>query len=136
MYKFNFDQDGGILEVRARGVWTPETVMRYRSDLAVEAVAARAQAGRLKLLFNAVEFSVQPQDAADKIQLVERVAIEPGDRVAVLLASSLLKLQARRVFEGWSNLDLFVSENAARTWLQAGDAVAAGRGLETVRAGG
>ena len=136
MYKFNFDQDGGILEVRARGVWTPETVMRYRSDLAVEAVAARAQAGRLKLLFNAVEFSVQPQDAAEKIQLVERVAIEPGDSVAVLLASSLLKLQARRVFEGWSNLDLFVSENAARTWLQAGDAVAAGCGLEAVRAGG
>jgi hypothetical protein len=119
MYSFQFHDADGILEVRATGVWTTEMVESYRGDLAIAAEAARKRAGRLMMLFNATDYVVQPQDVATRAQHVERVVL-PGDRIAVLISSSLLKLQARRVLAGWDRIELFVSEDSARAWLLAG----------------
>ncbi|MCW3836894.1 hypothetical protein ACFQ1E_11530 [Sphingomonas canadensis] len=119
MYDFRFHITEGILEVRAAGLWTTETVTRYREDLAREAARARVQAGRLKLLFNATQASVQPQATADSLQRLDRVATGANDRVAVVVGASLPLLQARRLLAGWERTELFNSMDAARAWLNA-----------------
>jgi hypothetical protein len=133
MYSFRFNDADGILEVRASGMWNATTVESYRRDLGIEAAAARRRAGKLKLLFNAVGYAVQPQIVAQSAQQIDRVVL-PGDRVAVVIETSLLKLQARRVFAGWDRIELFVAEDAARSWLLSGDAAAASHASEPARA--
>jgi len=120
MYSFQFDAADGILGVRVSGIWTATTVEQYRRDLGIEAEAARKRAGKLRLLFNAIGYAVQTQDVARSAQQFDRVVL-PGDRVAVVIDTSLLKLQARRVFSGWDRIELFVAEDDARAWLVADD---------------
>jgi hypothetical protein len=122
MYSFHFDDADGILEVRATGIWTADAVESYRRDLLIAAERARKRAGKLKMLFNASSYAVQPKDVAQRAQHFERIVI-PGDLIAVLINSSLLTLQARRVFAGWDRIELFVSEDSARAWLLAGGEV-------------
>lgn len=122
MYQFEYCADAGILEVRVRGLWTAETVASYTAALRRQAAAARAHAGRLKLLVNATNAPVQPDEAAQRLNLLREILSEPGDRVAVLVASNLVKAQSRTIIEDWTNANIFVSDNAARTWLCAHDA--------------
>ena len=118
MYEFQYHPAENIMEIRISGLWTPEMVEHYRQD----ALAARHGHGRLKFLVDCRDSLIAPQDSAERMMTLSDSRV-PGDRTAVLVASSLAKLQARRVLQGWPETDIFMSENAARMWLDARDDV-------------
>jgi hypothetical protein len=72
----------------------------------------------LRLLIDNHQGAVFSPAAADAFGALRKTA-DPRDRTAVVVASSLHKLQAKR--NAGVHTELFISESAAMTWLMAWD---------------
>lgn len=119
MYSLDFEQETGILRVIVFGFFSDEVARQFAHDFPLAVRDARARSNRLLMLMDATQGELMtPAVAAQMKGLEERFVTEPSDRCAVMVGSSLHKLQIRRVFDT-ERTQVFVSENAARTWLLA-----------------
>jgi hypothetical protein len=109
----------GHIDVTIGGFFNLGTLSRYFREM--DAIVARWRAaGRpIRLLISATglqpstqEMQAFAQDAVGRIFL-------PGDRIAIIVESSLVKMQLRRVNEAADVVHFFVSKNAAMTWMRA-----------------
>lgn len=113
------ERESAIVVVRVSGVLTKADFDDYASALRRESGMARRRAGRLMILVDATYGGLLPAETAGAVDALQNeLASEPLDRIAILVTSSLQKLQVRRLDAGGKTLP-FLSENAARTWLSA-----------------
>jgi hypothetical protein len=121
MYSLEFEEETGILKVTVFGFFTDEVAAQFGHDFPRAVRSARARTSELRTLMDATVGTVMtPAVAARMKGLEEAFVTEPSDRAAVIVGSSLHKLQIRRIFDP-RRTQVFVSENAARIWLLAYD---------------
>ncbi len=119
MYRLNFDEMSGILEVTVVGFLSPEIGERFARDFEIAIVAARARDGGLKMLIDAALGTVLIPEVAHRMKRLEQEFVDqPSDRVAVIVGSSAQKHQVRDLFDA-SRTQAFLSPHAAQTWLLA-----------------
>ena len=113
-----YEPASGIIRVLAQGQWTAPQLELHFTALG-GLVAERRRSGKQVLVLADVRDSlVQEGDIVERLGRATSGLYEDGDRIAVVVASSLLKMQLKRVVNV-ANVEFFVSMNAARTWLVA-----------------
>lgn len=122
MFNFTFDPAGGILCVRVVGSWTLPEVERYAREARERFIAARQRAGFLRLLIDLSETDILSQTVIDPLAKAGMQYSHPDDRVALVVSSTLLKLQMRRMM-GDAPAAIFASADEAAAWLASNESV-------------
>jgi hypothetical protein len=117
MHKVTFEDVQRIVVCRLYGFLQDEDASAFSKDLSALIAKVRAGGGPLLFLIDNREGHVASPSAAAKLGEMLRETRTPGDRTAIVVPNSLGKLQAKRVTT--SDHEVFLSENAARTWLTA-----------------
>lgn len=108
-----------ILRINQVGVRTLGEVDRYLAVLGDVVRDTRLRFGRVRVLADLRNAPLRTQEAAERMRMGNLALYRPGDRVALIVESSLLKMQLRRTLVEYQNI--FLSPNAAETWLTAMD---------------
>lgn len=108
-----------ILRINQVGVRTLGEVDRYLAVLGDVVRDTRLRFGRVRVLADLRNAPLRTQEAAERMRMGNLALYRPGDRVALIVESSLLKMQLRRTLVEYQNI--FLSPNAAETWLTALD---------------
>lgn len=131
MFSFSFDDAVGILRVEVDGSWTMPEVARYGREAGPQFREARHRAGSLRLLVDLRRTQILNQEVIRPLGEAGMQFARADDRVALLVSSSLLKLQMKRMV-GDAPANIFMVEDAAVAWLAGtGPDEAAGEECET-----
>lgn len=118
MYKFVFEEDTGVLRLKVLGLWTAAEIERFGLEANEHFVAARRSVGYLRLLIDCSHGFICPQDLVEPLAHAGKQYARDDDRMALIVNSSLMKMQVRRMM-GDAPSNMFISNNAAVTWLTA-----------------
>lgn len=124
MFSFSFDAAAGILCVKVMGSWTLPEVERYAREAGLQFPRARQSAGQLRLLIDLSAADVLSQALMAPLAKAGMQYARADDRVALVVGSTLLKLQMKRMIGG-APAGIFLSEREARGWLLSSDTVGA-----------
>lgn len=116
MFNFVHDQTAGVLQVRVNGSWTISEVERYGREAGVQFNAARKAAGALRYLIDLSGAHVLSQELMDPLATAGMQYSQPDDRVALVVGSTLLKIQMRRML-GEAPVPIFLSAKEGMNWL-------------------
>jgi hypothetical protein len=120
MYGFDFDERTGVLRASATGFWSAEDADRFRDELRVRAVDAKQRSGRLRLLVDGTGSQVQKPEVTNRLATLAADLIQsPDDRIAVVVGSNLIKMQAERILQS-DGAQAFLSSAEAKAWLLEG----------------
>jgi hypothetical protein len=108
----------GIIRVTGRGLWSPDLIDAHFAELREQVERIRRHGDDLLVLVDLIAADVQPAATAERIKANTRNLYRVGDRVAVIVGSFLAKMQLRRTLAPDIH-EVFVSANAAMTWLMA-----------------
>jgi hypothetical protein len=112
-----FDGRSGIVYSRTSGFWSIDDADRYLRDLGAELDAARRRTGRALTLIDARETQVQAPEVLARMAGIEKLILKlPGDRVAHVAGSMLLKRQVERMLTS-DRGRAFTSIEQAEAWL-------------------
>jgi hypothetical protein len=114
----DIDQAAGLVRVTGRGFWSPLHADHHFSRLDGVLRGIRMAGLRVRVLVDLREAAVQPAETIERISRATQEVYQPGDRVAIVVGSSLAKMQMRRIVRA-ANHDFFVSPSAAEMWLHA-----------------
>lgn len=107
----------GIVACRITGPLTDADALQLGTELGEAIAEARRGSGGLRLFWDNREgipfASEKLRTLVDEIRLSQR----DGDRTAILVSSSLMKVRARQ--QTSEAHEIFISESAAMTWLNA-----------------
>ena len=120
MFNFAFDPSQGILTVAVNGSWSTAEVERYAREAGPAFERAREKAGFLRLFIDLRATHVLSQALMDPLAKAGMQYSRADDRVALVVASTLLKLQMRRML-GEAPVPIFLSADEAETWLLGTD---------------
>jgi hypothetical protein len=112
------DPVGGLVRVTGRGFWTRIYAEQHFSRLDMVLRGIRMAGLKVRVLVDLREAVVQPADTAERISRATGELYRPEDRIAIVVGSSLAKMQMRRTVRA-ANHDFFVSPSAAELWLNA-----------------
>lgn len=101
----------------ADALMTVDDVQRYNAEIAKQVNSAAKQFGKIRLLVDCRKLSIQPSEVVEAFDRPEQLLQTPEDRYALVLASNLAKIQARRVFGDDYRLGAFLSIDTAEIWL-------------------
>lgn len=121
-YSIVFDEARGILLSRVDRDFPDAGFEAYR-DALKQAVREARRLGPLLMLSDNRDNKIFGQVRAELLWEILCENGDPRDRIALLLANSLAKLKTRD--QAGSRAQTFASENAAYTWLSAGQSIAA-----------
>ncbi len=127
MFNFAYDPAAGILRVTVLGSWTMPEVERYAREAGPQFAKAREAAGLLRLLVDLSATDVLSQALMEPLAKAGMQYSLADDRVALVVGSVLLKLQMKRMV-GDAPAAIFLSDEAAVTWLASVDDVASATG--------
>ena len=119
--KFSVEWD----EVRGSGVlttcgfWNEADASDFYPLLTKVALMSRARHGKALLLFDASNAVVQDGSLIQAAVANRDSTLRETDRIALVLGSSLLKMQIKRSDAAVSTTEYFISRSAADTWLHA-----------------
>ena len=119
LYEIIRDDRLKILRINRVGVQQLADVDRYLAVLGDIVRDARLRFGRVRVLADLRNAPIRTQEAAERMRMGNLALYRTGDRVALIVESSLLKMQLRRTLVEYQNI--FLSPNAAETWLTALD---------------
>ena len=119
LYEIMRDDRLKILRINRVAVQHVEEVDRYLSVIGEIVRDARLRFGRVRVLADLRNSPIRTQEAAERLRMGNLALYRSGDRVALIVESSLLKMQLRRTLVEYQNI--FLSPNAAETWLTALD---------------
>ncbi|TZG24607.1 hypothetical protein FYJ91_18460 [Sphingomonas montanisoli] len=120
-YTIDEDHIPGIVCMMVEGFYDAETLARHFDDNAEFVSRWRARGKPIRVLIDANNLQPHtPVNQAFVMRSFERI-YRPGDRVAIMVASSLVKMQMRRTHSFGEIIQFFVSEQSATTWLMAYD---------------
>lgn len=119
LYEIVRDDRLKILRINRVAVQQLADVDRYLAVLGDIVRDARLRFGRVRVLADLRNSPIRTQEAAERMRMGNLALYRTGDRVALIVESSLLKMQLRRTLVEYQNI--FLSPNAAETWLTALD---------------
>lgn len=119
LYEIVRDDRLKILRINRVGVQQLADVDRYLAVLGDIVRDARLRFGRIRVLADLRNAPIRTQEAAERMRVGNLALYRAGDRVALIVESSLLKMQLRRTLVEYQNI--FLSPSAAETWLTALD---------------
>lgn len=108
----------GIVRIDRLTVLTEEQVDDYLRALSDVLESVRRKFGRVRLFADLRNSPVRAQAAAEKLRIGNQELYRPGDKVALLIASSLLKMQLQRNIVPEYQA-LFTTVEEAEAWLQS-----------------
>jgi len=115
---FRYDPVAKIIRITGIGAWTVDYVDVHFAELAVLIERVREQNGEVLALVDLSRAPAQSDEVAERINRATAQLYHARDRIALIVQSFLLKAQMKRA--AWhSNTAIFVSANAAETWLCA-----------------
>lgn len=119
--KFQFapEEKTGIVRASLEGFWTVDTVDSYWNILEDRIKRSQDAHGRLLMVMDCTRLQVQPNDVVARMEErgVKLISNE-RDRIAVIVDSSLLKMQGKRVLDS-SQIQNFGSQSEAEKWLSS-----------------
>ncbi|QIG80850.1 hypothetical protein [Stakelama tenebrarum] len=116
-FTVTFEPECGILVCRLHGFLDEVVAARLSQELAMKIATVRKAGLPLLYLVDNCRGRVASPAAAKALGEKLSGSKRPGDRTAIVVPDSLCKLQAKRV--ATTDNAVFLSENAARTWLLA-----------------
>lgn len=119
LYEIARDDRVKILRINRVAVQQLGEVDRYLVALGDVVRDVRLRFGRVRVLADLRNSPVRTQEAAERLRMGNLALYRTGDRVALIVESSLLKMQLRRTLVEYQNI--FLSPHAAETWLTALD---------------
>ena len=108
----------GVIHVVGSGCWTPDTSDSHARELQVLIDGCRARGLDIRVLCDLRAMAVDCSKLIAHSRKNAARIYRPEDRIAVVVKTSLAKMQLRR---GGSvgNVQMFLSIDAAETWLNA-----------------
>jgi len=113
----SFFDYGQYIAVQGTGCWSPEYLDAHFADLA-GLLGRRRRDRQVLVLVDLTRAGVQSDETAERIRYWTANLYRQSDRVAIVLASSMLKAQMRR-YVMVADRELFLSRTAALAWLLA-----------------
>lgn len=123
MFQFTFDASAGILQVKVEGSWTLSEVERYGREAGVQFAQARKRAGHLRLLIDISGADILSQALMDPLAKAGMQYSRADDRVALIVASTLMKMQMKRML-GEAPVPIFLSREEAVASVLSSDGAA------------
>lgn len=121
MWAIDEDDARALLTVKIDEDLNDHDLTRMKLALKQRMAKLRARHGKAHILFDFSSYVGSGSDVVDRFQHVDGEFVQsPADRVALLLRDSLGKAQTRALLHYPDQSALFVSAQAARTWLDAG----------------
>jgi hypothetical protein len=120
MFSFMLDEAAGVLRVATEGSWTVDEARRFRAGLLDRTEAMRRRFDCARILIDASRSPAQSPEVLAQLDMNDELIVDPRDRMAVIVASSLVKMQSKQMLPS-SQADAFLSPSAAETWLRAYD---------------
>jgi hypothetical protein len=124
LWDIRFDHSLGILHAAHYGLWTPDDADRYVDEIQRILRLVRPITGIVRMISDMRNAPVRPADTGSRLHERNMLVYRPTDRLALIVESSLLKMQTRRLCLG-SHQETFLSPDAAQTWVLAGSAATA-----------
>lgn len=118
-YKIEEDRLQEAIFMSVGGFFDLPTLRDHFADNAAVVKRWRIAGRPIRVLINAVDLRPHSPEGKACVQEATSRIYRPGDRVAILVSSSLVKMQMRRALSRGEILNFFISENAAVTWLDA-----------------
>ena len=116
-YTVEAQNDPPLLRIAMRGFWTIETFHDYVRDCGAAIQEFVARHGRFDTLGDCNHFPIQgPEVSAGFERLKEMSDKTPQNRIAIVTASALSRIQAERLV-GNPHSRIFATEAAALEWL-------------------
>ncbi len=109
----------GFVLMVVEGFFDMDTLSRHFADNAAFVVRWRAMGRSIRVLIDATNLLPHSPEGQALVQQSTQQIYRPGDRVAVIVSSNLVKMQMRRALSQGQIINFFVSEAAAMTWLMA-----------------
>jgi hypothetical protein len=132
-YLIREDDLSGVIRMKVEGFFDLATLDRHFAENA-QVVSRWRSAGRaVRVYIDAVDLKPHSPEGQARVQQATAQIYQAGDRVAVRVQSSLVKMQMRRALAQGDVIDFFLSEAAALTWL--GVATGSGSSLRSWPAG-
>lgn len=113
------EQDSRIVIVSGHGLWTAAQLDAHLRSYADLLTQLRRQGSRVRVIVNLNDVGVQTPEVTQVLARGTSQCHLDGDRIAMLVPTSLAKMQMRRIL-GTRFHEYFVSETAARLWLASG----------------
>lgn len=108
----------GIIRCSQNGFWTVKDVENYIAELTPFYLQGRKSGVGVKQVSDMRGFLVQGQDVGNKFLEFDIGFRKDGDRLAMIVDSSLVRIQLRRRIAR-AGLEIFVSEGEAEAWIHA-----------------
>lgn len=125
-----FDLASGRIELRGTGFWSVRQVSAHFAELSAIIGEIHAAGTTASVLVDLTEGVIQSPEVAHLIATNTARLYADGDAIAMLVSTSLAKMQMRRVLDPRFH-DFFLSRSAAETWLR-GRRLAAEAGAQIV----
>jgi hypothetical protein len=122
MFDFTYNRSAGLLQVRVSGSWTIPEIERYAREAGPQFASARKDAGLLRYLIDLRAANILSQEMMEPLGKAGMQYARADDRIALVVGSTLLKLQMRRML-GDAPIPIFISAPEATTWLLSDDKV-------------
>lgn len=113
------DRMGGIIHIMIEGFFDLGTLERHFLAETTIVNRWRTEGRPIRVLIDAVNLLPHSIEGQARVQRATEAIYRAGDRVALQVSSSLVKMQMRRAFTQGNTLNFFLSNNAARMWLDA-----------------
>lgn len=113
------DRTSGLIHIIVAGFFDLATLKQHFKAEAALVNRWRAEGRAIRVLIDAVNLLPHSIECQTYIQEATGTIYRLGDRVALHVSSSLVKMQMRRVFTKGNTLDFFISNDAAKLWLDA-----------------
>lgn len=94
-----------------------EDVKRINAELAALVADAAKRFGKIRVLADVRKLSPQPPEVVQHFDTPQQVLRTPTDRYAMVMGSTISKMQARRIMGQDDRLGFFLSINDAEDWL-------------------
>ncbi|HEX7853458.1 MAG TPA: STAS/SEC14 domain-containing protein [Sphingobium sp.] len=116
MISVSYEEESGIVCTIASGLASVEEFEAYMPRAVELMQRSRARHGRSLHLVDAADNPVQARDTFDHITEVSSPAMEDEDRCAVIVHSTLARMQINRMGDSFVRR-FFADREEARTWL-------------------
>ncbi len=120
MFQFKFDPGKGVLSVKVVGSWTMPEVERYGREARGQFAQARKAAGRLRLLIDLSDAEILSQSVIEPLARAGMQYSQPDDLVVIVVGSTLLKLQMKRMI-GDAPIPILLSVGEAAACLRTAE---------------
>lgn len=115
-YSVRRDPRSDILCCRIDGALSDADATRLAAELAEAIERSRTTSPHFRLIFDNRDCIFPSAEGHQAMASMLAPLSRPGDRVAIIVSSSLQKVRARG---GTTEAEVFMSESAALTWLNA-----------------